>query len=201
MTTATTTTTATTAATSQPVTETLGQASEAAGRAAQGGHGGLPQLNPDTFAPQLVWLALTFGLLYCLMSWVVIPRIGGVIAERKQRIASDLAEAERLKSETKKAIEDYEQAIAQARGSAHRIAQETRDKLKSEVDGERMRVEKELNDRSVAAEARIAKAKTNALAQVGGIAGETAEAIIAQLIGVKLSRNEAMAAVEALKGR
>lgn len=201
MTTATTTTTATTAATSQPVTETLGQAGEAAGRAAQGGHGGLPQLNPDTFAPQLVWLALTFGLLYCLMSWVVIPRIGGVIAERKQRIASDLAEAERLKSETKKAIEDYEQAIAQARGSAHRIAQETRDKLKSEVDGERMRVEKELNDRSVAAEARIAKAKTNALAQVGGIAGETAEAIIAQLIGVKLSRNEAMAAVEALKGR
>lgn len=198
------TTTTTTTGATETVTGAASTAAEAAGHAAEAaghGGGGLPQLNPEMFAPQLVWLVLTFGLLYFLMSRVVIPRIGGVLEERRSRIAQDLADAERLKSETKQAIEAYEQAISEARGSAHKLAQETRDKLKSEVDAERSRIEKDLNDKSVAAEARIAKAKSDALGQVGAIAAETAETIIGQLIGTKVSRNEAMAAVEAAKGR
>jgi F-type H+-transporting ATPase subunit b len=209
MTTATTTATTTTATgtvepTTGAVTTAADAATTAAGHGAEAaghGGGGLPQLNPDVFEPQLFWLALTFALLYFLMSRVVIPRIGGVIEERKNRIARDLAEADRLKTETKQAVEAYEQAIAEAKGSAHKIAQETRDKLKSEVDAERSRIEKDLNDKSVAAEGRIAKAKSDALAQVGGIAAETAESIIGQLIGAKVNRNEALAAVEAVRRR
>jgi F-type H+-transporting ATPase subunit b len=206
----TTPTTSTTSATAESAAGTTGAATTAvepaleaaghgAGAASNGG--GLPQINPDVFAPQLVWLVLTFALLYLLMSRVVIPRIGGVIEERKNRIARDLAEAERLKTETSQAIEAYEQAISEAKGSAHKIAQGTRDKLKSEVDAERARIEKELTDKSVAAEGRIGKAKADALAQVGGIAAETAESIIGRLIGAKIDRSEALAAVEAVRRR
>ena len=159
-----------------------------------------PPLDPHTFAPQLIWLALTFGTLYFLLSRVILPRIGGVIGERKAVRQRDLDEAERLKSETDKALKDYEKSLADAKGRAGTIAQTTRDKLKAEVDAERARVDKLIADTSAAAESRITTAKNNALAQVSGIAGETAEAIVAQLIGHKISRDEALAAVNAVRG-
>ena len=101
-----------------------------------------PPLDPSTFAPQLIWLALTFGTLYFLLSKIVLPRIGGVIDERKRVRQSDLDEAERLKNETDKALKDYEKSLSEAKSRASGIAQSTRDKLKAEVDGERARVDR-----------------------------------------------------------
>lgn len=158
-----------------------------------------PPLDPKTFAPQLIWLAITFALLYVLLSRVVLPRIGGVIAERKATRQRDLAEAERLKNETDKALKDYEKALAEAKGRANDIAKTTRDKLKAEVDNERMRVDKVIADKTADAESRIATAKASALSQVGSIAGETAEAIVAELIGAKVTREEALAAANAAR--
>ncbi|MEZ5774167.1 MAG: F0F1 ATP synthase subunit B' [Hyphomicrobiaceae bacterium] len=170
---------------------------------AAGGHGGgLPQLNPDVFQPQLIWLALTFAALYFLLTTLVLPRIRRVLEERAGRIRRDLDEAARLKDETKKAMEAYEQALADARGQAHKLAQDTRDTLKADMERERARVDKEVGDRIAGAESQIAAARTKALGEVGTIAAETAEAIVEQLIGVKISRDEAAKAVGSVgKGR
>ena len=100
-----------------------------------------PPLDPDTFVPQLVWLALTFGLLYVLLRRVVLPRVGEVIEERADRIKRDLEQAEKLKAETEAALANYEQALAEARAKSNAIAKSMRDKLTAEVDKERAKVE------------------------------------------------------------
>jgi len=157
----------------------------------------MPQLNFNDFAPQLIWLAISFGVLYWLMSQMLVPRIAGVLDARKARIAGDLAEARRLKDETQKAISDYEKALSDARGKAGALAQGERDKLKAEVDGERAKVEAQLGDRLKAAEAQIKAAKDTAIGQVHDVAGETVETLVQELLGIKVSREDALAAVRA----
>jgi F-type H+-transporting ATPase subunit b len=149
-----------------------------------------PPLDPGTFAPQLVWLALTFGLLYLILKRVALPRVGEVIEERADRVKRDLAQAEKLKAETAAALAEYEQALAEARTKSNAIAKATRDKLTAEVDKERAKVEAEIGAKLAEAERRIADTKAKALAGVADIAGEVAGAIVARLTGKEATKDE-----------
>jgi F-type H+-transporting ATPase subunit b len=159
----------------------------------------MPQLNPMDWAPQLIWLALTFGILYLLMKHVALPKIGGVIDMRQAHIRSDLEAADKLRRETQEAIAAYEQALAEAKNKAHAIAQENRAKLNAEVAAEREKLEKELGAKQAQAEASIDAAKTSALKEVNTVAADTATAIVQRLIGVAPSKPEAASAVEAAR--
>lgn len=147
-----------------------------------------PPFDPSTFAPQLVWLGIAFGLLYLVLSRIALPRIGDVIAERRDRIHRDLASAERLKAETERAIAAYEQAVAEAKAKAGAIAKETRDKLAADTARQRAGVEQEIAGKVAAAERRIAETKAKALASVDAIAEETAAAMVDKLIGAKTGK-------------
>ena len=80
----------------------------------------MPQLEIADFAPQLVWLVLTFGVLYALMARVALPRIAEVLDSRERRRADDLERAESLKAEAEGALAEFErvQAATQARALA-----------------------------------------------------------------------------------
>lgn len=144
---------------------------------------GLPQLNAPDFAPQLIWLAISFAVLYFLLSRFALPRIGEVIEKRQQRIQRDLDEARRLKLETEKALASYEEALATAKAKAGTIAKDTREKLVAEVEQQRQSVERQLAKTLADAETRIAKTRADAMSQVDQIAGETAAAIVDRLVG------------------
>lgn len=159
----------------------------------------MPQLNPLDWAPQLIWLVITFGILYLLMKWVALPKIGSVIETRQGRIAGDLETADKLRRETQEAIAAYEQALAEAKARAHAIAQGARNKLKDEVAAERAALERDLGAKSAEAEARIQEAKASALKEVNAVASETATEIVRRLIGVAPTKPEVSAAVAAAR--
>jgi F-type H+-transporting ATPase subunit b len=162
---------------------------------------GMPQLDPSTFMPQLVWLAIIFTCLYLIVSRVALPRIGGMIEERRSRIESDLDRAQELKDDTEKVIASYEAALAEARGKAHAIMQERRAALGAEIDAERARLDEELALRVAKAEKAIGVARDKALSQVAGIASGIAGDIVAQLTGIKVAKAEAAKAVARLTGK
>jgi F-type H+-transporting ATPase subunit b len=157
-----------------------------------------PPFDSSTFPSQLLWLAITFGVLYWVISRIAAPRIASILEVRRDRIAGDLGEAERLRGETDAAIAAYEQSLADARRNAGAIAAETRDKVTRELDGKRHAIEAELAAKLTEAETRIADIKSKALAEVDGIATETTEAIVGALVGAS-SRDEAAAAVGAVR--
>ena len=142
-----------------------------------------PPFQSETFAPQLLWFAITFGLLYWLMSRIALPRIGAILEERSNRIAADLEDAQRLKDESDAAGAAYAMSLAEARDKAKAIAQETRDALMAESDAKRKALEAQLAEKIAASEATISARTAEAMASVRGIAAEAATAIVERLTG------------------
>src|SRR5262249_53798515 len=149
-----------------------------------------PPLDVGTFAPQLVWLALTFALLYVILKRAVLPRVGEVIEERSDRVKRDLAQAETVKAETAKARANYEQGLSDARAHAGTLVKTNRDKLTDEVGKERAKVDAQIAAKLTEAETRIAETKSRALASVGDIASEVAGTIVTRLIGAEPTKDE-----------
>jgi len=149
----------------------------------KGEHGGFPPFQSETFASQLVWLAIAFVLLLVLMSKLALPRVGAIIENRQKRIAEDIAEAEKLKAQSDAAVAAYEKALADARARAQAIANETREKQAAEADATRKQLEDALNAKLADAEKTIAATKLAAMTNVRGIAEDAARAIVERLIG------------------
>jgi len=148
-----------------------------------GEHGGFPPFQSQTFASQLVWLAIAFVLLYVLMSKLALPRVGALIEGRRKHIEGDIAEAGRLKTQSDDAAAAYEKALADAHGRAQGIANETRDRQAAEADARRKTLEDQLNVKLADAEKTIAATKQTAMSSVRGIAEDAARAIVERLTG------------------
>jgi F-type H+-transporting ATPase subunit b len=163
--------------------------------------GGFPPFQKDTFASQLLWLAITFGALYFIASKLALPRVGGIIADRRARIDGDLAEAARMKEAADAAIASYEKSLADARARAQAIAAETRQKVNVQVEARRKEVEANLAVKLADAEQTIAKTRTAAMSHVQGIAKDAVVAIVTQLTGKAPSDEAAAVAVKAALDR
>ncbi|MER9161299.1 MULTISPECIES: F0F1 ATP synthase subunit B [unclassified Mesorhizobium] len=161
-------------------------------------HGTFPPFDPATFPSQLLWLAITFGLFYLFLKRVVMPRVGGIIDVRNDRITQDLDQAAKLKGEADAAVAAYEQELAEAKTKANAIGQQASDAAKAEADTARKKVEAALDAKLGEAEARISSIKANAMKEVGSIAEDTASAIVEALVGGKASKAEIAAAVKSV---
>ncbi len=159
-------------------------------------HGrGFPPFDAQSFPSQLFWLALTFVVLYLLMSRVALPRIGSILEDRRRHIDDDLAQAQRLKGESDAAIAAHERALAEARARAIALAAETRERAAAAAAARRKEVDAGLNARIAEAEKTIAATRAAAMANVRGIASEAAAAIVERLTGAVPTSHEVADAV------
>jgi F-type H+-transporting ATPase subunit b len=158
---------------------------------------GMPQLDPSSYMPQLVWLAVVFTVLYLVLSRVVLPRIGEVLEDRQARIADDLDAAEKLKADAEKARTEYETALAKARAAAQEAAGKAREQVAAETTSRRTKVDQELAEKTRAAEAAITAAKTKALAEIRSTAAEVAATAVQRITGQPASPDAVAAAVAA----
>jgi F-type H+-transporting ATPase subunit b len=163
------------------------------------GHGAFPPFQAEHFPSQLVWLTISFVLLYVLMSKIALPRIGAIMAERSKLIGDDLAAAERLKEQSNAAHAAYEKSLADARSRAQSIASSTREKQAKEAEAAQKRLEGQLHERLAAAEQSITATRTTAMGNVRSIAADTASAIVERLIGKAPADHEIAAALDAGK--
>lgn len=148
----------------------------------------MPQLDTSVWPPQLFWLAISFSLLYFIVSRLIIPRTGGVVELRKTTIANDLAAAGSDKTESEETSKSYQASLAEARAKASETLRIARDKLTADSDAARAKLDAELAVKLASSEKQIAAAKSKALAGIDDVVADIASSIVEQLTGTKATK-------------
>jgi F-type H+-transporting ATPase subunit b len=143
----------------------------------------MPQLDYHTFVPQLVWLGISFVILYVLMAKLALPKVKGAIELRRQHLSSDLGRAAALKEEAEAALAAYQKMLAEARSAAQETLRQTGEKLAAEAAERQRQLAATLGEQIAAAESRIAAGKEQALGEIRGIASDVGGAIVEKLTG------------------
>ncbi len=158
-----------------------------------------PPFETATFPSQLLWLAISFGALYLIMSKIALPGIGKAIDERKARLAKDLDDAAAMQQQADVAAAAHEKTIADARANAMATAQAARDRLAADSIAKRKALEDQLAAKMTAAEQQIAATRSQAMTNVAGIAEDATHAIVQRLLGRAADPSAVTQAIAAAK--
>ncbi len=155
----------------------------------------MPQLDISTFVPQIFWLAVSFAVLYVLMSRVALPRMAAILEMRAGRIEGDLKEARKLKAEADAAVAAYEQSLASARAAAQAEIAGTNARITAEQDRRKQDMEASLSAQAATAEARIRAIRDAAMSDLRIVAADVARTMASRLTGSDIGTEAAANAV------
>jgi F-type H+-transporting ATPase subunit b len=158
----------------------------------------VPQLDVATFAPQIIWLAITFLLLYVLMAKVALPRVAEVLEERTKRIEGNLEKADALKREAEAARDAYEKAIAESRAKAGTLTSQAADRAAKEAAERQHALAATLAEQARDTEQKIAAARAKALESTHSIAADVAREAVRKLLGRDVDSTAVDAAVKSV---
>jgi F-type H+-transporting ATPase subunit b len=152
-------------------------------QAAEHASSGLPQFDLTQWPGQMVWMLAIFAVLYLLFQFGFVPRVGGTMAGREDKISGDIGQARRLRDEAEAQSKGAAEDLAQARARAQRMAADAKAAASAEAEKSQAEEEARLGQVLADAEARIGAARAAAMGQVRGIAADAAAAIVERLTG------------------
>ena len=159
--------------------------------------GGLPQFEFEHWGGQIVWLFLIFAVLYILLAKVFIPRLRKIQDTRAATIADAVTQARSVQAEAEAQAKAAQAEIDEARARARGLAVEAKAKAAAELAASQKAEDARLQAQMDEAEARIRGLRDQAMSNVRGIAGETAQAMVEKLTGLKVTAAEIDAALAA----
>ena len=157
---------------------------------------GMPQLNPEFWLSQIFWLILTFGIMFVVLSKLILPKISKNLETRKSQILENIETAEKQREQSENKIKEYEKLIFESKIEAKNYFSEIRQKVLGDIAKKKQvldnQIEKELKD----VEKEINELKGKAPEKINKIAIETSTDLIKHLIGTEVNSSSISAIVE-----
>ena len=163
--------------------------------------GGMPQLNPEFWISQIFWLTLTFGILYVVLSKLILPKISANLELRKSQIQENIEAAEKQRENSESKLKEYDEIIQKSKLEAKNIFKETRDKALKDINSKREVLESEIDKEIKKAEDEINFLKKSAPEKINKIAIETSSEILKKLLGADVNSSSIAAIVDDLSKR
>ena len=158
--------------------------------------GGMPQLNPEFWISQIFWLIITFGILFIVLTKVILPKISDNLETRKSQILENIETADRQKEESQKKIDEYEKIILDSKLKAKSYFNEAREKILDDISKKRATLEKDLDEEIGEVEKELSDLKNKSGEKINKIAAETSAELIKELIGEEVNSSSIAAIVE-----
>ena len=159
--------------------------------------GGMPQLNPEFWISQIFWLIITFGILFIVLTKVILPKISDNLETRKLQILENIEIADRQKEESQKKIDEYEKIILDSKVKAKNYFNDAREKILDDINKKRTALEKDLDEEIGGVEKELSDLKNKSGEKINKIAAETSAELIKELIGEEVNSSSIAAIVEA----
>jgi F-type H+-transporting ATPase subunit b len=160
--------------------------------------GGMPQLNPEFWVSQIFWLAITFGVLYVILSKLILPKISTNLEMRKSQILENIEAAEKQREESEKRIEEYEKIVQTSKNEAKNYFKQAKEKVLKDINVKKEILDKELGQEVNKAESEIKSFRDSAPEKIKKIATETSADLLQQLIGTEANSSSISAIVDDL---
>ena len=160
--------------------------------------GGMPQLNPEFWVSQIFWLTLTFGILYLVLSKLILPKISANLELRKSQIQENVEAAEKQRESSESKLKEYDEIISKGKIEAKNIFKDSRDKAIKNINIKREALDEQINEEIRKVEEEIIKLKKSAPDRINKIAIETSSELLKKLIGTEVNNSSISAIVEDL---
>ena len=160
--------------------------------------GGMPQLNPEFWVSQIFWLTLTFGILYIVLSKLILPKISTNLELRKSQIQENIEAADKQRKDSESKLKEYEDIVLKSKLEAKNIFQATREKALKDINSKREILENQINEEIKKAEKEIDNLKKTAPDKINKIAIDTSSEILKSLIGNEVNNSSISAIVNDL---
>ena len=163
--------------------------------------GGMPQLNPEFWISQIFWLTLTFGILYIVLSKLILPKISANLELRKSQIQENIEAAEKQRENTETKLKEYENILLKSKLEAKNILKDARDKIIKDINLKKEILDNQIDDEIKKVEYEIISLKKSAPKKINKIAIETSSELVRSLIGAEVNQSSISAIVEDLLKR
>ena len=160
--------------------------------------GGMPQLNPEFWVSQIFWLIITFGILYVVLSRLILPKISANLEIRKSQILDNIEAAEKQREESELKIIEYEKAVQDSKNEAKNYFKQAREKLLKDINFKKDFLDSELSKEIQKAESEIQELRVRAPEKINKIAVETSADLLQRLIGAEVNNSSISAIVDDL---
>ena len=157
---------------------------------------GMPQLNTKFWFSQIFWLILTFGILFVVLSKLILPKISKNLEIRKSQILENIETAEKQRQESENKIKEYEKIVLESKNEAKNYFNKAREKILKDIDKKRKVLEINVNEEITKVEKEIAELKNKSSETINKIAIETSSDIVRELIGIQVNNSSISATVE-----
>ena len=163
--------------------------------------GGMPQLNPEFWISQIFWLTLTFGILYLVLSKIILPKISANLELRKSQIQENIEAAEKQREDSEIKLKEYDEIILKSKLEAKNIFRDARENVIKNINSKREILDKQIDDEIKKAEREIELLKKNASEKINKIAIEISSELLRKLLGADINNSSISAIVEDLSKR
>jgi len=163
--------------------------------------GGMPQLNPEFLISQIFWLTLTFGILYIVLSKLILPKISDNLESRKSQILENIEAAEKQRQNSEEKLKEYEEIVSKSKMEAKNIFSQVREKALKDISAKKDVLDKQIDDEIGKAEQEIKELQKSAPDKINKIAIETSSELIQKLIGAEVNNSSISAIVDDLSRR
>ena len=158
--------------------------------------GGMPQLNPEFWISQIFWLTLTFGILYIVLSKLILPKISDNLESRKSQILENIEAAEKQRQNSEEKLKEYEEIVSKSKMEAKNIFNQAREKALKDISAKKDVLDKQIDDEIGKAEQEIKELQKGAADKINKIAIETSSELIQKLIGAEVNNSSISAIVD-----